>query len=253
MGVPRLPYVPPLWRESRVGFEVAQLLRSPVWRGDGVPPGDGRAVLLIPGFLAGDNSLATMTRWLRANGYRTGRAGIRINVGCSEDSCVRLEERLERLADRSGAPVTVIGQSRGGVLAKAVAARNPDLVSGIVTLGAPTLSMLRVHPLVLAQVGLVAALGTSRLPGFFSVSCLRGACCKPFRTALTGPFPDDVSYLSLYSRSDGIVDWRVCVDPVADENVEVATSHLGMGLNPRVYEQVARALRGDAGDLAEAA
>src|SRR5687767_7324130 len=71
MGVPRLPYVPPLWRESRVGFEVAQLLRSPVWRGVGVPPGEGRAVMLIPGFLAGDGSLSTMTRWLRANGYRT--------------------------------------------------------------------------------------------------------------------------------------------------------------------------------------
>jgi hypothetical protein len=117
MGVPRLPYLPPLWRESRVGFEAAQLLRSPVWRGVGVPPGDGRAVLLIPGFLAGDGSLATMTKWLRANGYRTGRAGIRANIGCSEEACVRLEERLERLADRSGAPVAIVGQSRGGVLA----------------------------------------------------------------------------------------------------------------------------------------
>ena len=255
MGVPRLPYLPPLWRESRIGFEAAQLLRSPVWRGDGVPPGDGRAVLLIPGFLAGDGSLATMTRWLRAAGYRTGRAGIRANVGCSEAACRQLEERLGRLADRSGAPVTIIGQSRGGVLAKALAARHPELVSGIVGLGAPTRSMLRVHPLVLAQVGLVAALGTGRVPGLFTLQCLRGPCCAPFRRALASPFPDTVGYVSIYSRSDGIVDWRACVDPAADENVEVAASHLGMGLNRAVYEQVARVLGAgaDGGELRRAA
>ena len=56
---------PPLWRESRVGLELATLLRDPVFRGDGVKDGRGQPVLLIPGFLAGDDSLALMTRWLR--------------------------------------------------------------------------------------------------------------------------------------------------------------------------------------------
>ena len=68
---------------NRARVEAARLLRSAVWRGDGVVPGEGRPVLLFPGFLAGDGSLATMTRWLRANGYCTRRAGIRANVGCS--------------------------------------------------------------------------------------------------------------------------------------------------------------------------
>ena len=62
-----------------------------------MPAGDGRPVLLIPGFLAGDGSLATMTRWLRENGYRTRRAGIRANVGCSTEAFARLEARLEAL------------------------------------------------------------------------------------------------------------------------------------------------------------
>ena len=234
--------LPPLWRETRVGFETAALLRSAVWRGEGVTPGDGWPVLLIPGFLAGDGSLTTLARWLRAHGYRTSRAGIRANVGCSEAACAALEQRLEAFAEREGGPVTIIGQSRGGIFARALAARRPDLVEGIVTLGSPTVSQLRVHPLVLLQIGLVGALGSGHVPGLFSLRCLRGDCCSHFRDALEGPFPHDVHWLALYSRSDGIVDWRACRDREASELAEVRSSHCGMGLNAEVYEQVARAL-----------
>jgi pimeloyl-ACP methyl ester carboxylesterase len=235
-------HVPPLWRESRLGFEAAQLLRSPVWRGVGVEPGEGRPVLLIPGFMAGDGSLSTMARWLRQNGYRTYRAGIRANVGCSQDACDRIEERLEALVARTGSKVAIVGQSRGGVLARVVATRRPDLVAGIVGLGAPTVGQLRVHPLVLLHVGVVGALGTGRVPGLFSVSCLRGTCCEPFRGDLLNDFPLDVRYVSVYSRSDGIVDWRACLDGAADELVEIRASHCGMAVSVQAYEQVARAL-----------
>jgi triacylglycerol lipase len=259
MGVsrPRIqaPYLPPLWRESRLGLEAAQLFRSPVWRGVGVPPGDGRPVLLIPGFLAGDGTLATMARWLRANGYRTQRAGIRANVACSQEACERIEERMEMLAERTGRPVAIIGQSRGGVLARVVATRRPDLVSGIVTLGAPTVGMLRVHPLVLVPVGVVGALGTGRVPGLFRMSCWRGTCCEAFRADLIDGFPAAVRYVCVYSRSDGIVDWRACLDGAADEHVEVDASHCGMALSAAAYVEVARALAGFAGEepLARAA
>ena len=235
-------HVPPLWRESRLGFEAAQLLRSPVWRGVGVEPGEGRPVLLIPGFMAGDGSLATMARWLRQNGYRTWRTGIRANVGCSQEACDRIEERLEALVARTGRKVAIVGQSRGGVLARVMATRRPDLVSGIVGLGAPTVGQLRVHPLVLLQVGVVGALGTGRVPGLFRLSCLRGPCCEPFRADLLDDFPLDVRYVCVYSRSDGIVDWRACLDGAADELVEISASHCGMAVSVQAYEQVARAL-----------
>ena len=240
--MPPIPHVPPLWREARLGLEAAQLLRSPVWRGVGVPPGEGRGVVLVPGFLAGDGTLATMAKWLRANGYWTLRAGIRANVGCSEEACARIEERLETLAARTGGPVAIVGQSRGGVLARVVATRRPDLVSGIVTLGAPTIGMLRVHPLVLLQVGLVGALGTGRVPGLFRMSCLRGACCKAFRTDLEARLPGGVRYVCVYSRSDGIVDWRACLDGAATELVEIDASHCGMALSREAYAVVASAL-----------
>ncbi len=251
----RLPQIPPLWREGRAGVEMAALMRSSVWRGHGVAEGQGRPVLLIPGFLAGDGSLGTLTRWLRANGYRTLRAGIRANVDCSSETCARLEARLEAFAEETGQRVALIGQSRGGVFARALAARRPDLVDCIVTLGAPTVSQLDIHPFVLAHVAVVGALGTGRVPGMFRLSCLRGACCAGFRHGLQAHI--GVPYVALYSRSDGIVNWRACLDPAA-ELIEVRASHIGMGLNAEVYAEIAHALgrlRGpkDVGDLAQAA
>lgn len=257
LRVPHLPYMPPLWRESRFGLELAALRRSPVYRGAGVTPGDGRAVMLIPGFLAGDGSLGTLTHWLRAAGYHTRRAGIRANVGCSEAACARLEARLEGFAEASGQKVAIVGQSRGGVFARALAVKRPDLVAGIVTLGSPTVSQLRIHPLVLVQVGLVTALGSAHVPGLFTWRCLRGDCCEHFREAIAGPFPAGMPYVAMYSRSDGIVDWRSCLDPAA-EQVEVRASHCGMAVNAGVYEKLAGALGafalgGEPGAWAEAA
>src|SRR3954466_3352147 len=136
--LPAIPRIPPLWRESRIGLEGAALRRSPVYGGLGVPSGERRPVLLIPGFMAGDLSLGTMANWLRRAGYCTHRTGIRANFDCSEEACRRLEARLEHMAERHGERVIVIGQSRGGVFAKALAARRPELVEGIVTLGSPT-------------------------------------------------------------------------------------------------------------------
>ena len=246
--LPGIPRIPPLWRESRFGLEAAALRRSPVYEGLGVPPGERRPVLLIPGFMAGDLSLGTLAGWLRRNGYCTHRTGIRANLDCSEEACRRLEARLEHMAERHDERVIVIGQSRGGVFAKALAARRPELVQGIVTLGAPSVSQLAIHPLVLAQVGLVSALGTAQVPGMFSLSCLRGRCCEPFRTALDGRFPDDVRYVAIYSRSDGVVQWKSCLDPAADELVEVSASHCGMGVNAQAFVAVAGALHRFRGD-----
>jgi pimeloyl-ACP methyl ester carboxylesterase len=239
--LPGVPHLPPLWRESRFGFELAALRRSPVFRGHGVPDGDGRPVLLIPGFLAGDGSLGTMTHWLRAMGYHTRRAGIRANVNCSEVACDRLEKRLEAFAQACGEPVAIVGQSRGGIFARALAVRRPDLVSGIVTLGSPTAGQLRIHPLVLAQVGLVSALGSAHFPGMFRWSCLRGDCCEKFREAISGEFPEGVPYVAMYSKTDGVVDWHACLDPAA-ELVEVGGSHCGMSVSAPVYRELAFAL-----------
>jgi pimeloyl-ACP methyl ester carboxylesterase len=237
------PFVPnpPLWRETRMGLELAALLRDPVFRGDGVTDGRGQPALLIPGFMAGDASLGIMARWLKGSGHHPSRAGIRVNVDCSGLTIGRLEERLERLVDRQGRRAAVIGHSRGGSFARVLARRRPDLVSGIITLGCPQSDPLAVHPLVRANIEAVAALGRVRVPGMFSRTCLEGECCSDFWEDFEAPLPRGVGHVSIYSRSDGVVRWQACLAEGA-EQVEVRSSHCGMAVHPDVYRVVASAL-----------
>jgi triacylglycerol lipase len=242
MEIPH-PDLPPLWRESRIGIELAALLRSGVWSGEGVAQGAGQPVLLVSGLLAGDESLGLMARWLKATGHRPCRAGIAANVDCSARAIDRLERRVECLAEDSGQKVAVVGQSRGGSFARVLAVRRPDLVSGIVALGSPLKSSLDVHPVVRGSLYVMGALGTARVPGLMRHSCLWGDCCTDFWEQLETDFPAGVGFVSIYSRTDGIVKWRSCLDPAA-EQVEVRASHCGMAVNAEVYRAVAQTLEG---------
>jgi triacylglycerol lipase len=233
---------PPLWREARIGLEAAALVRDPIFRGDGMTDGRGRPVLLIPGFLAGDGSLSMMAGWLKRAGYLPSRAGIVSNVNCSGVLMPRLEERLERLVDVQGQRAAVVGQSRGGTMAKVLAKRRPDLVSGVVVLGSPQVDPLAVHPLVRLQVEAVSRLGSLGTPGLFKRSCLAGDCCGSFWEDLAGPLADGIPLVSVYSKSDGVVDWHSCLDPDATELVEIGASHCGMAVSRAAWRAVADAL-----------
>lgn len=226
-----------------MGLELAALLRHPIFRGEGVTDGAGQPVMLIPGFLAGDDSLGLMARWLKGTGHHPSRAGIRMNVACSGAAIERLEVRLEELVRRQGARAAVIGHSRGGSFARVLAHRRPDLVSGVVMLGCAQGEPLAVHPLVGAQIRAVAALGRLRLPGLFSHACLEGDCCRDFWEAFGAPPRRGVGYVSVYSRTDGIVRWEACLDEDIDL-VEVQSSHCGMAVHPEVFSVVADSLAG---------
>src|SRR5436190_17614142 len=202
MRPPQLTSLPPIWREGRIPFELASLMRDPIYKGVGVEDAGGQPVLLIPGFLAGDDSLGVITQWLRRTGHRTRKAGFRSNIDCSEAAVQRLEERIEVMAETRGQKIALIGQSRGGVLAKVLGVRRPDVVSGVIALGAPLVDPLAIHPLVHMQVYAIGALGTLGLRGFFKHSCRNGDCCERFWEDLKKPIPRGVGLLSIYSKSD---------------------------------------------------
>jgi triacylglycerol lipase len=231
----------PVWQEATFWAEAAALAADGVFRGRGVERGDGRAVLLVPGLLVGDLSLARMTGWLRRMGYDARRAGLVVNADCPERTTTRLERRAEELAGASGRRVTLIGQSRGGQLSRALAHRRPDLVSGAITLGSPLVRPAVVHPVVVGALTTADALGSLGVPGMARRSCIYGDCCRQFRRDVNAPLDTGVALVTLYTRRDGIVDWRACLDPQG-EAVEVDASHTGMAVNRHVYRAIADAL-----------
>lgn len=205
------------------------------------PAGDGRGALLIPGFLAGDASLARPAAWLRTGDFRTYRSGIALNVDCMEPLVGRLEARADDVAQRTGRRVVVIGQSRGGTLARVLAVRRPDLVDTLVTLGSPVRDQLAISPRTEVAVRAVSALGTLGVPGLFSRGCADGACCARSRSQALRAFPAGVRYVAVVSSRDEVVRPAACTDPGAD-NVEVTTTHVGMGLDAGVWRALAARL-----------
>ena len=211
---------------------VPRLLRHPVWRDVNPHEGAGLGVVLVPGFGAGDFSLTFATTWLRDRGYVPVGAGVGFNVGCTSELVDRVEQRLEEHAEATGGPVVLLGQSRGGGLARLAAVRRPDLVSGLVMLGSPVLDPMGAHPHVLLAAKALARLASIGVPGLMNTDCLSGTCYEDNVRTISAPL--DVPAVSIYSRSDGIVPWRLCLDPAA-ECVEVHSTHTGMGLDPDVY------------------
>jgi triacylglycerol lipase len=123
--------------ETRWLFELGRLLADPVMYGQGgIPRGDGRPVVLLPGFLAGDQTVAVIAAWLRGIGYRPCVCGFITNTGCSDRTLDRVERRVDALCRSHGRRVALIGHSRGGHFARALAARRPDRVSHAISMGA---------------------------------------------------------------------------------------------------------------------
>jgi triacylglycerol lipase len=200
-------------------------------------------VLLVPGFLAGDWTLREMAHSLRAEGFRTYRSHIHANIGCALEAAALVEARLERIADRRGSRVRLVGHSLGGMIARGIAVRRPDLVSGIVTMGSPMRAPAAHHALLTGGVDVLVRLSRVGVPGLMSSECVGGSCAELSFGETQEPLAEAVAMTNIYSRRDGIVDWRACIDP-AGVAVEVRASHVGMAVDPRVIDQVVAALRG---------
>lgn len=228
--------------EVRWQAELARLLVDPVYAGRGVPRGDGGPVLLVPGFLAGDSSLSVMSGWLRRIGHDPYGAGIASNVDCSDRAVDRLERTFLRLHLRTGRPVALVGHSRGGHFVKALAARHPDGVRAVVSLGSGLDEPFDISIPTKAAVTVVREVLRRVDPRAAHRGCLTTTCDCPFVRDYTAPWPDSVPLTSIWSKGDGVVRWRSCVVPYA-RSVEVRGSHVGLAFNRHAYRAVAEALR----------
>jgi pimeloyl-ACP methyl ester carboxylesterase len=219
--------VAPLWGELRYSGELARLLAGGEFLAPRRRPG-AQPVLLIPGFMAGDASMVMLRSWLRRRGHRVSMSGIRANVDCAERLLGRLQVNLRDLAGESGRPVFLIGQSRGGALARSLAVRNPDIVSGLVMLGTPVRDPLAVSSPVLQTVRWVARLGDLGLPGVLSSTCKDGECCASFRADLDARPPASVmpAHRAAMGSSTGRRAWTRMPSGFTSTRVTVACRYI---------------------------
>jgi pimeloyl-ACP methyl ester carboxylesterase len=238
---------PPGWwgrpaAETRSMLELARLLVDPVFVGQsGLPRGDGRPVVLLPGFLAGDQTLAVMAGWLRRLGYAPYACGFVANVDCSDRAVERVEGHIDALHRRHGRRVAVVGHSRGGHFARAMGARAPDRVSHAISLGADLQGLVGVSVPTLAAVAAVRR-GLGLTGRKREERCFTAECTCSFAQDFGRAFPSDrVRLTSIYSKQDGVVRWEGCVVSEAD-CVEVTGSHVGLAFNREAYRAIAEAL-----------
>lgn len=230
------------WSETLVGIEVLLLKAAPVYYGLGTQKGDGSAVVLIPGFLANDVYLVEMYAWLKRLGYRPYYSGIGWNAHCPNMLMRQhLDATMERARKETGRRIHVIGHSLGGIMARAAAHQRPKDIASVTTMGSPFRGTV-VHPRVLQAAEMVRERilhkhGGSVLPG-----CYTAKCTCNFLYSLRRDLPDSVFQTAIYTRTDGIVDWRYCVTGNPEFDFEVPGSHLGLAFNPTVYHLIAERL-----------
>jgi pimeloyl-ACP methyl ester carboxylesterase len=220
--------------------QLGSLLYDPLYRTES-SAGHGDQVLLIPGFFSGDWSLQVMAGWLARQGYAVQHSGITWNVHCPLRTGEILRQRLVRLAERGGGPVTVIGHSLGGVLARFLGANSPQYVRRVIALGSPVVGTARIHPLVPFTFRVLQkmqhAAGGEKTPCAENIRC----SCAFTQTALA-PLPREVEFAAIFSRQDEIIDWRACIDPDGD-SYEVSGFHLGLVVNREVYRALTEILK----------
>ena len=213
-----------LLAEIRGIFEFnASLMLSPFLMG--APRGDGHPVLTLPGFLASDLSMAPMRRYLTELGYDPHAWRMGRNTGGIARVRTALRSRLAEIHQSTGRKVSVVGWSLGGVYARDLALHAPEMVRYVVTLGSPFANDVR-------------ATNATRL--YEALSGETVGSDPALLQALAGDLP--VPTTSIYSRADGIVNWRTCRLRPSDtsENIEVhLASHVGMGVNPAALWAVA--------------
>ena len=202
-----------------------------------LPEGDGHAVMTLPGFLASGRSMRTVRNYLRHWGYdaRCWKLGRNLGLSLERDLEKLLDYRLHKLHERSGQKVSLIGWSLGGLFARELARRNPELVRSVILLGSP--------------IGSPKATNAWRLYQMVSGQRVDDDTIRRRVAGLRDPV-DGVPMTAIYSWSDAVVSSDIARLPPGEtvENVGVTASHFGMGFNPAVLYVIADRLRQPAGD-----
>ena len=215
-------------KELRVIFEMLAMasFRS---RLDTIKCGDGHPIVIAPSFMTGDGGTAAMRAFLRRSGFAAYGWEQGRNTGLREQVYLDFERHVKDLAARYCRKVSVVGWSLGGVYARTLANKNPDIVRQVITLGSP------IHiPDMSGVTGPVLKLYEMLNPGAMTDPMLEWGDC--WRNTPSVPST------AIYSEGDGIGDWNLCVDKTLSaqtENLRVPGSHVGLTHNLAVMYAIA--------------
>jgi len=191
-----------------------------------LPRGDGHPVMVLPGFMAGDESTSILRRYLSLMGYKALPWTLGRNTGKPEILDHQLAKRFLEVSELYQSKISLIGQSLGGVYARQLAHSFPAKVRQVITLGSP---------ISVEQSGSVTSL-VGRL--FENQSGLSVSAMKERLNASGGTGTPPVPTTAIYSKRDGVVHWQSCVEleeGPETQNIEVLGSHCGMAFNPTIY------------------
>lgn len=232
----------PILGEVLFAAELLLLHAAPLYYGLGIPHGDGSAVILLPAFLCPDAYLAPMHQWLARIGYEPFFSGIGFNTECPNLLIKQqLDTTIEKALATSGRKVHLIGHSLGGIIARALAAQRPSDVASVITLSAPFRGTVAhssiLHAAEMIRRRIHAKHGSGVLP-----DCYTGHCTCDFLNSLRHAMPAPVAETAVYSKGDGVVDWRYCKTDRPEADFRVSGTHLGMVFNPSAYSIIAERL-----------
>jgi pimeloyl-ACP methyl ester carboxylesterase len=227
---PRSPSVTNLVTElPRTLLEMSALsLAWPLLRG--LKRGDGHPVMLLPGFLASDQSTVVLRRYLKRMGYVPVGWDLGRNTGQFDIMANRLPEVFLDLVEKTGEKISLVGQSLGGVFARELARLYPDHVRQVVALGSPI--RMDKSDAVASIVSRMFEESTGMTPDE-----MRDAL-EFFGESESPPVP----MTAIYSKADGVVHWEGCMEKEEDsitQNIRVCGSHCGMAFNPAIYHIIA--------------
>ncbi|MGK6318576.1 esterase/lipase family protein [Sphingomonas sp. DT-204] len=229
-GAPRLKPPPArLWiSEWPRGAINAARLAGAQRRLKAVPRGDGRPVLVLPGLFNSDRSNFALRGYLNRLGYRAVPWTLGRNFGARTIGAEgeRLFARIEAVAVEAGAPVTLIGVSLGGIMARLAAHRRPDLVREVITVSSPFAGDPR-------------ATNVWRTFEWLTGERIDDPRVAALREEIARPLP--VSATAIWSASDGLVNGLACRIE-GEAAIEVVSSHVGVQLNPDVLVVIAKVL-----------
>jgi pimeloyl-ACP methyl ester carboxylesterase len=180
--------------------------------------------------------------WLGRIGYRPYFSGIGINADCPNLLIQRhLNETIARARAETGRKIHLIGHSLGGVIARSVAHQRPRDIASVITLASPfrgtVTSKAVLHAAEAVRLRILQEHGQGVLP-----DCYTGRCTCNFIDSLNRALPECVAETAIYTRNDGIVDWRYCMTRNGKDDFEVPRTHIGMAFNPSAYAIVAERL-----------